>query len=154
MKNKIDKNEWLLLDNQLCFSLYSASRMITQSYTPFLEPLNLTYPQYLVMLVLWEDDNLSVKYLGNRLMLDSGTLSPLLKKLEFKGFVNRSRLPDDERVVMASLTKEGERLKKLAYPIPGKLFCKTKLQHKELTIVRETLQKLLQNINSGDNNEI
>ena len=98
------------LDAQLCFALYSASRAFTRAYGPLLAPLGLTYPQYVVMLVLWEKDDLSVSELGERLALDSGTLTPLLKRLEEAGFVERRRDADDERVVRVRLTRAGQKL--------------------------------------------
>lgn len=106
------------LSNQLCFPLYAAARNVTSLYTPLLKPLGLTYTQYLVMLVLWEDDRLSVTEIGDRLMLDNGTLSPLLKKLEKAGYVERSRCRKDDRIVEISLTKEGKALKEKAREIP------------------------------------
>jgi len=101
----------LQLDDQLCFALYHASRALTRAYGPLLEPLGLTYPQYLVLLVLWEGDGLSVKDIGERLKLDSGTLTPLLKRLEQQGLVARQRGEDDERVVRIHLTPAGRSLR-------------------------------------------
>ena len=109
----------LLLDDQLCFALYAASRAVTNRYRPLLEKLDLTYPQYLVMLVLWEGDGLMVSELGQRLRLDSGTLTPLLKRLEGAGFVSRMRAVEDERRVHIHLTAAGRRLKARAARVPG-----------------------------------
>ena len=109
----------LLLDNQLCFALYSASLAMTKLYKPLLESLGLTYPQYLVMLVLWERDGIAVSSLGERLTLDSGTLTPLLKRLEQAGLLLRQRATHDERQVLVSLTAEGRKLKAKAAAIPG-----------------------------------
>lgn len=109
----------LLLDNQLCFALYSASLAMTKLYKPLLEELGITYPQYLVMLVLWEGDGLTVGELGQRLFLDSGTLTPLLKRLEAAGLVSRIRAVDDERRVHLNLTTAGRKLKAKAAKIPG-----------------------------------
>lgn len=109
----------LLLDNQLCFALYSASLAMTKLYKPLLEDLGLTYPQYLVMLVLWEGDGLMVSELGQRLSLDSGTLTPLLKRLESAGLVSRMRALDDERRVNVHLTAAGRKLKTRATRLPG-----------------------------------
>ena len=106
------------LDEQLCFALYSASRAFTRAYAPLLEPLGLTYPQYIVMLVLWEKDDLSVSELGERLALDSGTLTPLLKRLEESGFIERRRDADDERVVRVRLTRAGQKLEERARSVP------------------------------------
>ena len=109
----------LLLDNQLCFALYSASLAMTKLYKPLLESLGLTYPQYLVMLVLWEQDGLTVSALGERLFLDSGTLTPLLKRMEQAGLVSRQRSADDERKVEVLLTPEGRKLKTRAASVPA-----------------------------------
>ena len=109
----------LLLDNQLCFALYSASLAMTKLYKPLLETLGLTYPQYLVMLVLWEQDGLTVSALGERLFLDSGTLTPLLKRMEQSGLVSRQRSVEDERRVEVSLTPDGRKLKTRAASVPA-----------------------------------
>jgi MarR family transcriptional regulator, organic hydroperoxide resistance regulator len=116
--------EALRLDKQLCFAVYSASRAITRAYGPLLEPLGLTYPQYLVMLVLWEGDGVSVTELGDRLALDSGTLTPLLKRLEQQGRVVRRRDAEDERVVCIVLTAEGRALLGAAKRVPEGLACR------------------------------
>lgn len=114
----------LQLDDQLCFALYSASRAVTRAYAPLLQPLGLTYPQYLVLLVLWERDGASVKQLGERLALDSGTLTPLLQRLESQGLVERRRGDDDERVVRIRLTAAGRALRGKARKIPSELACR------------------------------
>lgn len=113
------------LDQQLCFALYAASRAVVRAYGPLLEPLGLTYPQYLVMLVLWEEDDISVKRLGERLSLDSGTLTPLLKRLEQGELVDRRRDDRDERVLRVSLTAKGRALKTKAKKIPKAIGCVT-----------------------------
>jgi DNA-binding MarR family transcriptional regulator len=112
------------LDEQLCFALYSASRALTPAYAPLLEPLGLTYPQYLVLLVLWERDGVPVKQLGERLALDSGTLTPLLKRLAAQGLVERRRGEDDERVVRIHLTSAGRALRSRARKVPMELACR------------------------------
>jgi DNA-binding MarR family transcriptional regulator len=112
------------LDAQVCFSLYSAANAMVRAYRPFLDELSLTYPQYLVMLVLWETPGISVKTLGLKLHLDSGTLTPLLKRLELKALVRRDRQKSDERVRVLNLTKQGLALKAAAGLIPEKLRCK------------------------------
>ena len=112
------------LDDQLCFALYSASRAFTRAYQPLLAELGLTYPQYVVMLVLWEKDDLSVSELGQRLTLDSGTLTPLLKRLEESGLVSRTRSNEDERVVRIELTASGRKLERKASAIPSLLACR------------------------------
>ncbi|HEY6179021.1 MAG TPA: MarR family transcriptional regulator [Kofleriaceae bacterium] len=112
------------LDEQLCFALYSASRAVTRAYAPLLEPLGLTYPQYLVLLVLWERDGVPIKQLGARLALDSGTLTPLLKRLAAQGLVQRRRGEDDERVVRIHLTAAGRALRSKARKVPMELACR------------------------------
>ncbi|MCR5746409.1 MAG: MarR family transcriptional regulator [Lachnospiraceae bacterium] len=114
----INSDELLKLDNQLCFPLYAAARKITSQYTPLLKPLKLTYTQYIVMLVLWEEDGISVGRLCERLHLDNGTVSPLLKKMEKTGYVHRDRNDKDERIVKVFLTEEGKELKEKAKSIP------------------------------------
>jgi DNA-binding MarR family transcriptional regulator len=115
----LNTDQALLLDNQLCFALYSASLAMTKLYKPLLDDLGLTYPQYLVMLVLWEGDRLMVSELGQRLCLDSGTLTPLLKRLESTGLVSRMRDAEDERRVRIQLTAAGRKLKARAAKVPG-----------------------------------
>lgn len=116
-------DDWLQLDHQLCFALYSTSLAMTKIYKPILSELGLTYPQYLVMLVLWEHGELTISELGGRLTLDSGTLTPLLKRLESAGFVHRARDAEDERRVLVSLTDAGRSLRSAAEGIPEKLLC-------------------------------
>ncbi|WP_243049748.1 MarR family transcriptional regulator [Dyella sp. RRB7] len=118
MKRKPTPDQ-LLLDQQLCFALYAASRSFTGLYRPLLEPLGLTYPQYLVMLVLWEQDGLTVRELGQRLQLDSGTLTPLLKRLQTAGLISRQRRTEDEREVDIRLTETGLALREPASAIPA-----------------------------------
>ena len=120
----MDTAELLRLDQQLCFALYNASRAITRAYAPLLEPLGLTYPQYLVLLALWQEDGLPVKQLGDRLGLDSGTLTPLLQRLEKSGFVARVRDKGDQRVVRIHLTADGRALKQRARKVPIDIACK------------------------------
>ncbi len=133
----------LLLDQQLCFALYAASRAVVQSYQPYLEPLQLTYPQYLVMLVLWECDGVTVKAIGERLFLDSGTLTPLLKRLEASGFVSRTRSGLDERQVLIHLTTTGKALREQAVAMRGQMQCDFEAQLGEAVGMKEQLQKLL-----------
>ena len=134
--------ELLRLDNQLCFALYAASGLVTRAYRPLLEPLGLTYPQYLVMLTLWEQAPRTVKALGQALDLDSGTLTPLLKRLEAAGFVTRRRDPDDERKVQIELTKAGAALRERAAEIPAALACQLHLPLEDIIDLRATLQDL------------
>jgi DNA-binding MarR family transcriptional regulator len=114
----------LALDDQLCFALYAAQRALTRAYAPLLEPLGLTYPQYLALLVLWERDDVAVRELGARLALDSGTLTPLLKRLEERRLIARRRDPDDERVVRIRLTAAGKALRAEARAVPVALACR------------------------------
>jgi DNA-binding MarR family transcriptional regulator len=132
----------LRLDQQLCFALYSASRATTAAYRPFLDELGLTYPQYLVMLVLWEDNTVTVRRLGERLQLDSGTLSPLLKRLEAGGFVVRQRSSTDERSVEVRLTDKGRELEVRVECIPEDLFAPTDLTEEQITDLRDAAQHL------------
>ena len=132
----------LRLDRQLCFALYSASLAMTKVYKPLLASLGLTYPQYLAMLVLWERDDRSVSELGEALRLDSGTLTPLLKRLEASGLVARSRAADDERRVQITLTAAGRRLKSRARGIPGHVMGATQCSLGELSGMTRQLQAL------------
>jgi MarR family transcriptional regulator, organic hydroperoxide resistance regulator len=119
----MDERDVLKLDNQLCFALYSTSHALTKAYAPLLEQLGLTYPQYLVMLVLWESDGVTVKELGERLHLDSGTLTPLLKRVEAIGLVRRERDKRDERQVLITLTEAGRGLRERAVEVPRGIAC-------------------------------
>ncbi|MGG7143266.1 MarR family winged helix-turn-helix transcriptional regulator [Clostridium nigeriense] len=136
----------LKLDNQLCFSLYALSREIIKLYKPLLDELNLTYTQYLVMLVLWEEEKSTVKHLGNRLHLDSGTLTPLLKKLESMGLIRKYRSEYDDRVVIAKLTKEGEELQEKAKNIPSKMLCSINIEEKKVKKLKNELDEVLENL--------
>lgn len=123
MPNKIiPPDQALRLDNQVCFALYSASHAMSKAYKPHLDALGLTYPQYVAMLVLWERDGLTVSEIGERLYLDSGTLTPLLKRLEAAGYISRLRDAADERRVLIQLTAAGRKLKAKAAPIPACMF--------------------------------
>ncbi|HEY0954140.1 MAG TPA: MarR family transcriptional regulator [Roseateles sp.] len=134
--------QWLHLDRQLCFALYSSSLAMTKLYKPLLAPLGLTNPQYLVMLVLWEQDGLSVSQLGQCLSLDSGTLTPLLKRLEQQGLLERRRAQDDERRVDIFLTPAGRKLRAQALDIPGHLACASNCDLDELTTLTRRLHEL------------
>ena len=136
-------NELLKLDNQLCFKIYASHRKITREYKPLLDKLNLTYPQYLVMLVLWEKSPITVKELGERLYLDSGTISPLIKTLETKGFIKKIRDKEDERIVYINLTSEGNSLKELAVSVPKMMTEKGLVNYEEYTILMKILNKLM-----------
>ena len=117
----MDKYECLKLSNQLCFPLYAVAKEIVKKYKPYLDEMDLTYTQYIAMLVLWENKSMGVKELGRHLYLDSGTLTPLLKKLENKGYITRERSKEDERNLNISITKEGEALKDKAVTVPAKV---------------------------------
>jgi len=135
--------ELLKLDQQVCFSLYSASNTVTRAYRPLLEKLDLTYLQYIVMMVLWEHKTLNVTELGQRLRLDSGTLTPLLKRLEFKELVTRKRGASDERVRQISLTRKGTALKKSAETIPRELATCVNLSREDGLELKRLCDKLL-----------
>ena len=135
-----------LLDEQLCFALYAASRAVTQRYRPYLEKLGLTYPQYLVMLVLWEQGATTVKELANELHLDYGTLSPLLKRLAAAGLVERHRRSDDERSVEISLTQRGRMLKRKATDIPQLIVDAYKLDANDFASLRNSLRELAESV--------
>lgn len=139
----------LKLDNQLCFPLYAASREVIRRYRPLLEELDLTYTQYITMMVFWEVEQINVKELGKRLYLDSGTLTPLLKSLEAKGYVNRSRSKTDERVLNVELTAAGKALKERAEKIPGYLMEMMPLNQQEAGELYRLLYKIL----GADENE-
>jgi DNA-binding MarR family transcriptional regulator len=142
----ISTNAALLLDNQLCFALYSTSQAMTQMYKPLLDALDLTYPQYLVMLLLWEQDGQSVSALGERLYLDSGTLTPLLKRMEAKGVLTRQRATQDERRVEIFLTAQGRQLKTRAAKIPGCVLEAVACPLPELIAMTQQLQALRQRL--------
>ena len=133
----------LLLDNQVCFLLYGASNTVIRHYRPLLEKLDLTYPQYLVMMVLWETDGVSVKDIGIRLHLNSGTLTPLLKRLAAKGFLERRRSEQDERVRVLKLTDTGAALKAQALTVPSEMKCKLQLDLDELIMLRKLCEKVV-----------
>lgn len=130
------------MDRQLCFALYSASRAMTAAYRPILSELNLTYPQYLVLLVLWEEDRVTVGRLGERLQLDSGTLSPLLKRLEANGFIRRERSLQDERQVEVTLTPAGRKLEGKAQCIPQKLGARMGISERDAADLRDAIHRL------------
>lgn len=136
----------LYLENQLCFPLYAASRLTTKVYGPYLEELDITYPQYLVMLSLWQEDQQSVKAIGQKLFLESNTLTPLLKRLEAKALIKRSRAKADERTVIVALSASGRDLREKALKIPAKIldsFADDSIQENELVEFQKTLFKLL-----------
>jgi MarR family transcriptional regulator, organic hydroperoxide resistance regulator len=141
------------VDQQLCFALYSASRAMTAAYRPVLTEMNLTYPQYLVMLVLWEEEHITVGRLGERLQLDSGTLSPLLKRLEGNGFVQRERSRDDERLVDVTLTPAGRRLEDRAQCIPEELGRATGMTQQQAADLRDAVRHLTDALTASNRKE-
>ncbi|MDN3606891.1 MarR family winged helix-turn-helix transcriptional regulator [Kaistella yonginensis] len=134
------------LGNQICFPLYVIAKEITGMYRPFLDELDLTYSQYLVMMVLWENDGLTVNQIGEKLYLDSGTLTPLLKRLEVKSLLQRNRKKEDERVVEVSLTEQGKNLQMKACAIPGKMVEKLNISADDLAELKTTVDKILNKI--------
>jgi DNA-binding MarR family transcriptional regulator len=134
----------LALEHQVCFALYSASRAVTAAYRPLLAPLGVTYPQYLVLLVLWEHGTRSVRDLGEALHLDSGTLSPLLKRLEAGGLVTRQRSADDERQVLVGLTAAGRDLRERAVDVPAQLHAATGIDDETLALLKRTCEALIE----------
>ncbi len=137
------KYDCIRLENQLCFPIYAASREIVKRYRPFLDELDLTYTQYIAMMVFWEEKKINVKHLGEKLFLDSGTLTPVLKSLEAKGFVSRYRSKEDERILTVEITPEGEALKEKAIEIPQKMAGCVNLNAEEATQLHTLMHKIL-----------
>ena len=137
------KYDLLKLENQLCFPLYVTAKETVKLYRPYLEPFGLTYTQYITLMVVWEKGSVNVKELGERLYLDSGTLSPLLKCLENKGYIKRSRYPGDERVCHVELTERGEQLKEQMVHVPVEMAKRLKLNEEEIVQLYRILYKLL-----------
>lgn len=146
MADKVEVGDHLLLDNQLCFALYDASRKMTHLYRPLLKELNLTYPQYLVLMVLWEHGKLTVNELGARLNLDSGTLTPLLKRMESNDFVIRRRADDDERKVFIALTEKGREISVEADKIPEQLVCKSGVNIERIFKLRDDIKEFIESL--------
>jgi DNA-binding MarR family transcriptional regulator len=140
-----DYHEAMKLSNQMCFPLYAASRSVISLYTPWLKPLVLTYTQYLVFLVLWERDGITVGEICNRLMLDNGTLSPLLKKMQQAGYIDRKRSEEDDRIVLITLTEEGRALQEKAKEIPGKVAECIDLSPEKAQMLYTLLYEMLEN---------
>lgn len=135
--------ESLLIENQICFPLYVCAKEWIKVYTPYLDELGLTYTQFITMMVLWEQKSLTVKELGKSLFLDSGTLTPLLKKLEEKGFVTRRRSLEDERNLIVTITEQGEALKQRAIHIPRTVKERIRISHEDAEIIRGVLNRAL-----------
>ncbi len=146
--DKPDSN--LNLTDMLCFAIYSTANALNRAYQPILSPLDLTYPQFLVMLVLWEQDDLTVSEIGTQLNLDSGTLTPLLKRLETAGRIARRRDPHDERQVRITLTQNGRKLREEAENVPEQIICATGQPASELRDLRNRLIKIRDHLINGD----
>lgn len=144
-------SEMLKLENQICFKIYTAEREITRLYRDLLADLDITYPQYLVLLVLWEADSVTVKELGKKLFLDSGTLTPMLKRMEANHIIRRQRSLEDERSVIISLTDKGKEMKEKATCIPSKLLDHLSMNTKELLSFDEALQTILIRLRNENN---
>ena len=143
----------LALDNQLCFALYVCSKEIIRKYTPLLEPIGLTYTSYITLLCLWEKDNVTVKELGERLFLDSGTLTPLLKKMEGQGLITRTRGGKDERTVYIQLTDNGRNMKDKCVDIPQQMMCQNILDMKNAAPLLKTLHTMMENMSTNEEKE-
>jgi len=139
----------LRLDNQICFAVYSAAHAFNRVYKPLLDRLGLTYPQYLVMLVLWERDGVPVKEIGERLFLDSGTLTPLLKRLEQAGHIKRTRSTEDERQVLIGLTSQGQALKDKARAVPPSILAASECSVTELLAMKNEIVALRDRLNAA-----
>ncbi|MBQ9900681.1 MAG: MarR family transcriptional regulator [Acholeplasmatales bacterium] len=142
----MDKYDSLKLENQLCFPLYAAAKEITRKYKPFLDKLDLTYTQYICMMVMWEHKELNVKTIGEYIYLDSGTLTPLLKKLEDKGYIERKRNDEDERNLVISITDKGLALRDEALSVPQSMGACIALSREEAELLYKVLYKILNNI--------
>ena len=146
MANNEEKYESLKLGNQLCFPLYACSKEIIRKYKPYLDKIDLTYTQYITMMVLWEKKTVNVKTLGECLYLDSGTLTPVLKKLESKGYITRMRSTEDERNLVVTITEAGEALKDQAIEVPASIGSCVNLTKEEAQILYNLLYKIIQNV--------
>ena len=142
----MDKYDTLKLENQLCFPLYAAAKEITRKYKPFLDKLDLTYTQYICMMVMWEHKSLNVKTLGEYIYLDSGTLTPLLKKLEDKGYIERKKNVEDERNLVISITDKGMKLRDEALSVPQSIGSCIPLSTEEAAVLYKVLYKILNNL--------
>jgi DNA-binding MarR family transcriptional regulator len=149
MARKVAADQLLRLDNQICFAVYSAAHAFNRVYKPLLDRLGLTYPQYLVMLSLWERDGVPVKDIGERLFLDSGTLTPLLKRLETAGLVKRTRSTEDERQVLIALTPQGQALKEKARTVPQSILVASDCSVAELVALKNEIVSLRDRLNAA-----
>jgi DNA-binding MarR family transcriptional regulator len=139
----MDKYDKLKLENQVCFPLYALSREVIKLYKPLLDKYDLTYTQYITMLVIWEEEKIIFKELGKRLHLDSGTLTPVIKKIEEKGLISRYRNAEDDRMVIVELTEKGRLLKEDMLEVPEKMYCNFQGDEETLIILKKYLDKLL-----------
>ena len=139
----MSKYDILKLENQMCFPLYAISREVIKLYKPYLDQLNLTYTQYIAMLVMWEEEKIVFKELGKKLHLDSGTLTPVLKKLESMGLIIKYRSKEDDRVVIVELTETGRKLKDEAITVPERVFCQFKISEEDAVQIKYYLDKIL-----------
>ncbi|MBR3646079.1 MAG: MarR family transcriptional regulator [Lachnospiraceae bacterium] len=142
----MNKYDCLRLENQMCFPLYVVSKEIVKKYTPFLNELDLTYTQYIAMMVLWQDKEISVRDLGKQLFLDSGTLTPVLKALERKGYITRERSKEDERLLIVRITDDGMKLREKAVDIPAKVGGCISIDEKEALQFYNTLHKIIEQL--------
>jgi len=149
----MDRYDSLKLKNQLCFPLYACSKEIIKNYKPYLDKIDLTYTQYIVMMVLWESKNINVKDLGEQLYLDSGTLTPLLKKLESKGYISRNRSDKDERNLMIKVTEKGMELREKALSVPQEVSKCVKLTKEEANFLYKILYKMIGSMEGEEKNE-
>lgn len=143
----MDKYDILKLENQLCFPIYALSREIIKLYKPLLDKYNLTYTQYITMLVLWEDEKITFKNLGKRLHLDSGTLTPVLKKLESMELIIKYRTKEDDRIVVVELTEKGKLLKENILEVPEEMFCSSGMSESEALEFKDVINKMLKLFN-------
>lgn len=143
------RHDNLRLEHQLCFALYAATNAITRTYRGKLNRVGLTYPQYLVMMVLWDQDAISVKEIAQRLQLDSATITPLLKRLESIGYVQRTRSSDDERVVLVTLTQDGDEIQAQVAKLQSEVECQTRLEEAEFFALRAQLHRLAETLNQS-----
>jgi MarR family transcriptional regulator, organic hydroperoxide resistance regulator len=146
-RRSLNSDQPLRLDNQICFAIYSAAHAFNRVYKPLLDRLGLTYPQYLAMLVLWEHDGVAVKEIGERLFLDSGTLTPLLKRLEASGLIKRTRSTQDERKVLIALTPQGQALKDRARSVPLSILAASQCSVSELSDIKSEIAALRDRLN-------
>ena len=142
----MDKDEALKLENQICFPLYAASRMLTRAYQPLLAKLNITYPQYLVLMVLWEKDGITVNDITQKLYLNTNTITPLLQRMEKSDILQRKRSKKDERQVLVHLTEKGNQMKEMAYCIPEEIFTKMQIPLEEMFKMKEMLNSLIDHL--------